>query len=200
MPNTPVAILDKSVPAEALRRFEKIAPLAAPASFPAVATQFRRQKMLLAAVLARQAGVSVRTIQRWRHVYKIGGLAALAKIARADKGRPRFNRAGADFLLRIALSNPQSGYLRPTAASVHRAYLSEASWRRAHAGCKVAGDFERVKYSAWLDGAGRLRQDATMPEISYETVRIWLRRIPEVAGFLLRSDPNTPKGANGKEK
>jgi|CZKX01.1.fsa_nt_gi hypothetical protein len=197
MPNTPVAILDKSVPAEALRRFEKIAPLAAPASFPAVATQFRRQKMLLAAVLARQAGVSVRTIQRWRHVYKIGGLAALAKIARADKGRPRFNRAGADFLLRVALSNPQSGCRRPTAASVHRAYLSEASWRRAHAGRKIAGDFERVKYAAWLDG-GRLRQDAIMSPVVYETIRVWLRRIPEVAGFLLRSDPSTPKGANGK--
>jgi hypothetical protein len=200
--STPV-VFSKSFPSEALRRFAAIAPFFAQASSAVGAP---RQKLLLAGVLAHQAGVSPRTLRRWRRAYKRCGLAALSKIVRADKGRPRFGLACGDFLLRVGLSSSQRGRLRPTAAAVYRAYISEASWRRAHAGREVAGNiFSKVKYSAWIDGAGRLRPDAMMPEISCQTIRYWFRRLPEIAVFLdqeVSRKPHTigPRGSRGRKE
>jgi len=182
-----------ATPPEALRRFTKIAPFAAPSCFPVVARQFQGRKMLLVETLARQAGVSVRTIRRWRKLYTLGGLAALARASRADKGRPRaLNGAATEFLLRVLLRNPQTGPFRPSVASVYRAYQEERAWRAAHIG-KALGQFELRKLAVWADG-GVLRLDSAMPKLSYETLRVWLRRVPELANFFL----NTPKGAKGR--
>lgn len=183
----------------ASRRFAAIAPFAIPAEFPLVSAQFAFQRVRLARTLAQQAGRSQRTVYRWRRLWLDGGLAALEPHTRGDKNQPRsLNRAGAEFLLRIAFSCPQSGCLRPSAASVYRAYVMEAAWRSANVGERL-GEFAIRKCGAWADSAGRLRPDAMLPSITYETGRYWLRRLPELARFLSNPQRQQPQGARGKD-
>jgi hypothetical protein len=179
----------------ASRRFSAIAPFATPAEFPLVSAQFKGRRVLLARTLAQQAGRSQSTIYKWRRLWRDGGLAALEPRKRSDRNQPRrLNPAGAEFLLRIMLSCPQTGCLRPTAASVYRAYVMEAAWRSANVGERL-GEFAIRKYGPWADSAGRLSPDAVLPNITYETGRYWLRKLPELARFLSNPQRRAPQGA-----
>jgi transcriptional regulator with XRE-family HTH domain len=164
---------------EALRRFQAIAPLAVPEEFPLVAKQFRRQKLVLARTLAHQAGYSQSTISRWERAYRTGGLLALANKTRADKGRPRFNYAAAEFLLNLFIGS-REGF---NVAAIHRAYNEEKAWRTAHADHQITGQFELVRYRAWLS-EGRLRPEAQLPPCSYALIRMWSHKMPELGRFL----------------
>ncbi|WP_241984790.1 helix-turn-helix domain-containing protein [Cryobacterium adonitolivorans] len=46
------------------------------------------------AVLARETGVSARTLQRWHQLYQVGGVTALDPLARTDKGTPNLSGDG----------------------------------------------------------------------------------------------------------
>jgi hypothetical protein len=48
------------------------------------------------------------------------------------------------------------------------------------------GEIEVGKYERYIDEDGRLRAEAMLPEVSYETFRTWLGRIPEVARVMAR--------------
>jgi putative transposase len=70
---------------------------------------------------ADDAGVAVRTAQRWLARYRAGGLAGLARTARADTGRRRLPAELAGLIEGLALRKP-----RPTVAVIHRRALAAA--------------------------------------------------------------------------
>ncbi|MWJ49286.1 helix-turn-helix domain-containing protein, partial [Clavibacter michiganensis] len=76
------------------------------------------------AALARTTGVSARTLQRWLHLYRAGGIAALDPQARVDAGRRRTAPATVAFVERLALTRP-----RPSIATLHRLAVTDAERR-----------------------------------------------------------------------
>ncbi|WP_431030890.1 helix-turn-helix domain-containing protein [Plantibacter sp. RU18] len=62
------------------------------------------------AVLARGTGISARTLQRWNHVYRAGGIAALDPHARIDKGVRRTSVETVAFIEQLALHNPDQSF------------------------------------------------------------------------------------------
>jgi DNA invertase Pin-like site-specific DNA recombinase/transposase InsO family protein len=70
---------------------------------------------------AGEAGVAVRTAQRWLARYRACGLAGLARTARADTGRRRVPAELAGLIEGLALRKP-----RPTVAAIHRRALAAA--------------------------------------------------------------------------
>jgi len=64
---------------------------------------------------ARQAGVPLRTAQRWLHHYRQHGLAGLARLPRRDRGRRRLPDPLVRLIEGLALQRPP-----PSVASVHR--------------------------------------------------------------------------------
>ena len=76
------------------------------------------------AVLARDAGVSARTLQRWNQLYRVGGVVALDPHARTDKGVRRTSAETIAFVERLALTRP-----RPSTATLHRLAATDAQAR-----------------------------------------------------------------------
>lgn len=76
------------------------------------------------AVLAREAGASARTLQRWNQLYRVGGVAALDPHARTDKGVRRTSAETIAFVERLALTRP-----RPSIATMHRLAATDAQAR-----------------------------------------------------------------------
>ncbi|MGN7969824.1 Mu transposase C-terminal domain-containing protein [Microbacterium sp. 22296] len=72
------------------------------------------------AALARESGISTRTLQRWHQLYKKHGLAGLDDSARRDKGRRRTHPATVTTIERLALTRP-----RPSIATLHRLTVEE---------------------------------------------------------------------------
>ncbi len=175
----------------ALRRLDAIIALVEPDKFPRLHAQFagRGKRLELIRLLARQAGISQRTLY-WRlSRFKEGGVEALAP-ARLDRGRPRqINQAAAEFLLNIALP-VRRGLREPSITEIWDAYCAEREWRQAHAGRPLDGEFERHKYKRWLDRNGKLRPDAQMPKTCHTTVRTWLHRISDLARLFGSRDVN----------
>lgn len=73
------------------------------------------------AVLARDTGVSARTLHRWHHRFRAGGLVALDPHARSDKGTRRTAARTVAFIERLALTRP-----RPALATLHRLAAADA--------------------------------------------------------------------------
>lgn len=73
------------------------------------------------AVLARETGISARTLQRWHQLYRAGGIAALEPHDRNDKGGRRTSAETVAFIERLALTRP-----RPSIATLHRLASAEA--------------------------------------------------------------------------
>ena len=65
--------------------------------------------------LARETGTALRTLQRWHHLYKTGGIAALEPQGRTDAGTRRTPIELVAFVERLALTRP-----RPSIATLHR--------------------------------------------------------------------------------
>lgn len=76
------------------------------------------------AVLARETGISARTLQRWHQLYRAGGIASLDAHARIDKGARRTSAETVAFIERLALSRP-----RPSLATLHRLAITDAQAR-----------------------------------------------------------------------
>jgi len=71
---------------------------------------------------ATAAGVPLRTAQRWLALYRQGGLAALARQPRADRGRRRVAPELQSFIEGIALRRPA-----PSVATIHRTAAAVAA-------------------------------------------------------------------------
>src|SRR5918911_2871864 len=65
--------------------------------------------------IARQHGLSVRTLERWLHAYRTRGLAGLARKPRRTRGQRRLPTELQHFIEGLALRRP-----RLSAAAVHR--------------------------------------------------------------------------------
>ncbi len=73
------------------------------------------------AALARETGISTRTIERWHRLYRTGGITALDPHPRADSGTRRTAADTVAFIERLALTKP-----RPSLATLHRLTVVEA--------------------------------------------------------------------------
>lgn len=80
------------------------------------------------AALARDTGISARTLQRWHQLYRIGGIVALDPHPRADTGMRRTAATTVAFVERLALTKP-----RPSLATLHRLAVVEAQRQGAPA-------------------------------------------------------------------
>ncbi len=76
--------------------------------------------------IAAQSGIPHRTLQRWLARYRAGGLAGLARAARADRGRSRFPEPLRLLVEGLALRTPV-----PSTAHVHRQVAAVAGWGQA---------------------------------------------------------------------
>jgi putative transposase len=80
------------------------------------------------AALARESGISPRTLQRWHQLYRAGGISALDRHSRADTGTRRTAAETVAFIERLALTRP-----RPALAMLHRLAVADAQQRDAPA-------------------------------------------------------------------
>lgn len=80
------------------------------------------------AELAREAKVSLRTLERWHRLFQEGGIAALDPRLRVDAGSRRTAAETVSFIERLALTKP-----RPSLATLHRLTVADARQRNAPA-------------------------------------------------------------------
>lgn len=73
------------------------------------------------AVLARNTGIGLRTLERWHQRYRSDGVFALDQPRRTDAGQRRTDTAVVAFVERLALTRP-----RPSIATLHRLSVAEA--------------------------------------------------------------------------
>jgi len=171
--------------AEAQRRYEVIEALIEPNKHYLLWTECRRSKVALVSRLAELHSTRPRTIYHWLKAWKSNGLPGLVAKDRADKGKPKaLNTAALDFLLAAAL--PCKGnYGELSVREIYRAYGEERAWRTSHANT-ILGEFELRKYARYLDSTGRLSPAAQLPAVSYETLRSWFHKIPDVVKVMAR--------------
>lgn len=74
------------------------------------------------AALARDTGISARTLQRWHRRYLDGGISGLDLQPRIDAGTRRTAPETVAFIERLALTRP-----RPILATLHRLTVAEAT-------------------------------------------------------------------------
>jgi len=172
--------------AESERRYGILEPIIVPEKFGTLWRECGGQRGKLIDFLAAQHRISRRTLYTWWAAWKTGGLSALVKRDRSDKGRPQaLNSAALDLLLAAAL--PKAGaYGEMSVREIHRAYKEESTWRAAHANVKLT-EAELEKYARYVDPAsGCLGASAQLPEVSYNTLVRWYGRIPEVVRVMGR--------------
>jgi putative transposase len=170
--------------AEMDERFRVIEPLVDREKFPLFYTQYPLMRDRLA-YLARENKTPERTIYRWLSQWQQGGLPALVRRDRADKGTARAMNDAAKALL-LKLATPQRGvYGVLRVAEMWRVYEEERVWRDAHL-ARALDAFSQDKYAMFLGADGRLTPQAQLPRVSYETFRVWFNRIPEMVRTMAR--------------
>ncbi|HTX34341.1 MAG TPA: transposase [Bryobacteraceae bacterium] len=165
--------------AEANRRFGVIEPLIDQEKYGLLYAQYPRMSQVME-YLAKAHGVKVRTIYRWLDLWRDGGLPALVRRDRSDKGTSKaMNDAARALLLKLAV--PQRGmYGALPIREMWRVYEEERAWREGHAAKALTHDYEQSRYAQYLDMDGRLLPAAQLPKVSYECFRTWFNRIPEM--------------------
>jgi hypothetical protein len=169
---------------EAERRYRIIEPLIDRGKFPLLWLEHTRTGAIIK-LLSQQHATKPRTIYAWLRAYAIGGIAGLVKKDRCDKGQPKILGGSAlDFLLAAAL--PRKGsYGKLSVREIFRAYEEERHWRGANANT-VMGELEIHKYGRYVDESEKLLATAQLPKVSYETLRRWYQRIPEICRVMSR--------------
>ncbi|WP_244285958.1 helix-turn-helix domain-containing protein [Cryobacterium zongtaii] len=76
------------------------------------------------AALARETGISARTLQRWHQLYRAGGSTSLDPRDRKDKSVRRTSAETVAFIEQLALCRP-----RPSLATLHRLAVTDAQAR-----------------------------------------------------------------------
>ena len=169
---------------EAEKRYHAIEALLERDRYPLLWAQYRT-KGAMVQYLCKAHATRPRTLYNWLAAWQERGLPGLVSRDRADKGRPRaMTPASLDWLLAAAL--PRKGaYGVLSVKEIARAYNEERAWRAAHIG-RPMGGFERDKYARYLDEDYKLCDSALLPKVSYETLRVWFERIPEIARTMAR--------------
>lgn len=182
----------------AARRYQIIEPLVERQRHSLAWQQCGNQRLRLIAWLAAQHQVGARSIYRWELAYRKGGMRGLVNRDRSDRGQGRsINDAALQYLVSAALpreaDHRQNGRGEMSVAEIFRAYQEERVWRMEHgprgAPLSAAG---RAEYAHYLDPAtGRLQAAAQLPSVSYETLRSWHARIPEILKVWARQGRKT---------
>nr|WP_236668026.1 helix-turn-helix domain-containing protein [Nonomuraea sp. K271] len=123
-------------------------------------TPHLHEEVPLAQLAAAQdeGGVSYRTLQRWLADYRQGGLDALTRPGRRDKGLRRFPDELVAFIEGLALRKP-----RPSAATIHRQAESIA---KAHGWpspayrtvARIVADLDPALVTLGLEGTKKYRE------------------------------------------
>jgi len=189
VPERPGLALGPEEQAEAEQRYAVIEPLVNRINFAGLWREHGDRTSAVIAALSAQHSVRPRTIYRWVALFEAGGISALASRGRSDRGKPKVvNSAALDFLIAAAL--PKNGaYGALSCREIYRAYNEEKEWRAAHIGRDLTRP-DREKYSRYVDESGKLAARAALPKVSYETLRLWIAKIPEPVRIM---------GRDGKE-
>lgn len=182
-PTGPNLSLEDKAAAEC--KFTAIEPLISPEKFGDLWLECGGKKGAVVDRVAGMHGVRRSSLYKWLKEFDRGGLAALVKKDRTDKGKPRsFNQAAIEFLL--AATMPRRGeYGRLSVREIYRLYTEERAWRDAHAG-KQLPKHEAEKYVRYLAEGDRLSESARLPEASYATFHRWYERIPSAVKVMAR--------------
>ena len=174
-------------------RYEVIAALIEPKRFRPLWAQCDGKRTKVRDELAKQHGVSPRTIHNWVQRYLgtdldayegIRGLTALVDNDRKDKNQPRLmNHTAFDLLLHLMHPEERrSGQL--TIAKAWKTYNEERLWRLENQGKVVLGDEDVERLAKYLTEENILCAEAQLPKVSYWTFRAWWRNLP-AAGIRL---------------
>jgi transposase InsO family protein len=170
--------------AEQFRRL--IEPIINPERYPDLHARFERKTDLLEHI-ARENGLSARTLRRKLQRWQERANNGLTRNIRADKGTPRaLNAAAQDFILAAALPNP-GVYGELSTKDVFREYEEERRWRAGQAG-KPLCPSDRARYRRYVGLDGCLLPSAQLPEASYATFCRQAARIPEVIKTMARGE------------
>jgi hypothetical protein len=165
-------------------RYDSLKPLIRPEDFGPVWEQCGNSKTALVDLVARQSATNPRTVYRWLKAWNALGLPGLVCKDRADKGMSRsLNQAAKDYILAALL--PCRTYGEFSIKECLRAYNEERIWRAGKAGVKL-DQATATKYARYVDSTGCLLLTAQLPEASYETVRRFVKHIPEAPRVLAR--------------
>lgn len=157
---------------EAARRYGIIQPLVEREMHAGVWRHAGDIASRVVALLSKQHNTPERTIWRWYQRHKDGGLPALARPIRSDKGERRALNEHALVFLTAALAdrrgeNGKRGAERPTAAEIYRTYKDERRYR-----------------------AGHPERGPELPAVSYDTVlNWWTETVPDAAKTLAFEGP-----------
>ena len=192
--------------AVAEERFRVIAPLLEPQQYRSL--WIGRTKDQLVELLAQtntrtlkttgeKVRLSKRTIYNWLARWEgkkddRSGLAALVDRDRVTKGKPKqFNEAALDLVVKLITPKPGAdGYGELTVQDAFTAYEEERRWRQVMTGKRLEnGDGRRLRN--YLDPEGHLLPEAQLPQVCYDTFRVWVHRLPK---------PLLTLGRNGRER
>jgi transposase InsO family protein len=154
-----------------------IDPIINPERYPDLHNRFERKNDLLAHI-AKENGLSARTLRRRLKRWEEQAINGLTRRIRADKGIPRaLNNAAREFILAAALPKP-GVYGELSTRDIFRLYEEERRWRAEHAG-QVLSPAERARYRRYVGADGCLLATAQFPEASYPTFCRQVAQIPE---------------------
>jgi len=129
-------------------------------------------------LVAAEAGVSVRTVQRALSTWRTRGIAGLSRRIRADRGESRvLNEAAREFLLSASLPSPGS-YGEFAISDVYRLYEEERRFRAAHE-TKPLCPAQRARYARYIGADGCFTSAAQLPTASYRSFCREVAKIPE---------------------
>ena len=191
--------LDDADRKQAEGRYQVIAALIEPKRFRKLWTQYGGKRTRVRNELAKQHGVSARTVHNWaqrylgkyQDAYKgMRGLTALVDRDRADKSRPRLmNDTALDLLLHLAFPEERrAGQL--TISKAWEAYNEERHFRDEYLRPTPEPADDRARLEAYTDSRGHLLKKARLPEVSYWTFRQWWRNLPAAGLRLGRKGPD----------
>ena len=195
--------------AEAEERFQVLAPLLEPKrhrsiwigrtkdQVVALLAQTNERTLVTRAGEHKQVPLTKRTIYNWIARWEgkkddRSGLAALVDRDRVTKGKPKqFNEAALDLVVKLITPKPGAdGYGELTIQDAFTAYEEERRWRQVMTGKRLEnGDGRRLRN--YLDPEGCLLPEAQLPQVCYDTFRVWVQRLPK---------PLLTLGRNGREK
>ncbi|MBZ5584242.1 MAG: DDE-type integrase/transposase/recombinase, partial [Acidobacteriia bacterium] len=161
-----------------------IDPIINPERYPDLHSRFARKTDLLDHI-ARENGLSARTLRRRLQRWEEQQIVGLTRKIRVDKGIPRaLNEAAREFILGAVLPNP-GAYGELSTRDVFRVYEEERRWRSLNAR-EPLSPADRARYRRYIGPDGCLTPAAQLPEASYATFCRCVAQIPELVKTMAR--------------
>lgn len=170
-----------------------IDPIINPERYPDLHSQFKHKSDLLEHI-ARENGLSARTLRRRLKRWEEQAINGLTRKIRADKGIPRaLNEAGREFIIGSVLPKP-GVYGELSTRDIFRLYEEERRWRADHASQSLC-PADRARYRRYVSADGCLLPSAQLPKASYPTFCRQVAQIPEVVKTMARKGDEAYRNA-----